>query len=39
MRPGDDLSVVKEKIYGAECLFLVLCYADSKGKMLQQEIS
>lgn len=34
--PGDDLSVVEEKIYGAESLFSVLCYADSKGKMLQQ---
>lgn len=37
--PGDDLSVVEEKIYGAKCLSPVLCYADSKGKMLQQEVS
>ena len=37
--PGDELSVVEEKIYGAECLFSVLCYADSKRKMLQQEVS
>lgn len=34
MMPGDDLSVVEIKIYGAECLFSVLCYADSKGKIL-----
>lgn len=27
MTPADDLSVVEEKIYGAECLFSVLCYA------------
>lgn len=39
VRVGDDLSVVKEKIYGAECLFSLLCYADSKGKVLQQEVS
>lgn len=39
MRPGDDLSVVKEKIYGAECLSPGRCYADSQGRTLQREVS